>query len=93
MNIHISGIDFGVHYKSNEEMNGNIGLAQFDKQEVWVNETHTAQTKKIALLHETLHILSSVYNLNFSEEQVVVMTHAILGALRDNPEFVKEILS
>lgn len=93
MNIHISGIDFDVHYKSNEEMNGNIGLAQFDRQEVWVNKTHTAQTKKIALLHETLHILSSVYNLNFSEEQVVVMTHALLGALRNNPDFVEEILS
>ena len=93
MNIHISGIDFGVHYKTGEEMNGNIGLAQFDKQEIWINSGHTAQTKKIALLHETIHILSSVYNMNFSEEQVVVMTHAILGALRDNPEFVKEILS
>ena len=93
MNIHISGIDFGVHYKTGEEMGGHIGLAHFDRQEVWINQAHTAQTKKIALLHETLHILSSVYNLNFSEEQVVVMTHALLGALRNNPEFVEEILS
>jgi hypothetical protein len=93
MNLHISGIDFGVHYKSGEEMSGNIGLALFDKQEIWINSGHSDQTKKIALLHETIHILSSVYNMNLSEEQVVVMTHALLGALRDNPKFVKEILS
>ena len=93
MNLHISGIDFKVQYKSNEEMSGNIGLAQFDRQEIWINQEHTPQTKKIALLHETLHILSSVYNLNLSEEQVVVMTHALLGALRDNSDFTKEILT
>jgi hypothetical protein len=93
MNLHISGIDFGVCYMDGEAMQGNIGLALFDRQEIWINIGHSDQTKKIALLHETIHILSNVYNMALSEQQVVVMTHALLGALRDNPKFVKEILS
>ena len=48
-------------------------------------ESFSEQTKKIALWHETLHILSDAYNLKMNEEQVKFMTHALIAFVEDNP--------
>ena len=84
-------MQFSICYKTSEEMQGNIGLAKFNEQEIWINDSFSEQTKKLALLHETLHILSSVYNMNLEEDHVLVMTHALLGLINDNPEFIGKI--
>ena len=82
----ISGILYNVDYLSDEEMKGNIGLADFNKQRIMINHDHTSQTQRIALLHETLHILDSTYGLGLTEKQVVHLTHALVGLVTDNPE-------
>ena len=84
--VKISGILYNVDYLSDEEMKGNIGLADFNKQRIMINRDHTSQTQRIALLHETLHILDSTYGLDLTEKQVVHLTHALVGLVTDNPE-------
>ena len=86
MKLKICGIAYEVLYKTPEEMQGNIGLALFNSQEIWINETFTEQTKKIALWHEVLHILDHAYNLKMTEEQVKFQTHALIALVEDNPE-------
>ena len=86
MKLKICGITYEVLYKTPEEMQGNIGLALFNSQEIWINETFTEQTKKIALWHEVLHILDHAYNLKMTEEQVKFQTHALIALVADNPE-------
>ena len=87
--LKICGIDYRILHKTPEEMSGTIGLAHFDRQEIWIGNQFSEQTKKIALWHETLHILSDAYNLKMSEEQVKFTTHALIALVTDNPEVFK----
>lgn len=89
MKIKICGLTYEVLYKTPEEMQGNIGLARFNDQEIWIGEQFTEQTKKIALWHETLHLLSDAYNLKMNEEQVKFLTHALIALVEDNQEVFK----
>jgi uncharacterized protein YfaQ (DUF2300 family) len=89
MKLKICGLMYDVLYKTPEEMQGNIGLARFNDQEIWIGNQFTEQTKKIALWHETLHLLSDAYNLKMDEEQVKFLTHALIALVEDNPEVFK----
>ena len=48
----IAGVTYTIYYKDNAEMEGKIGLANFNAQEIWINKSHTVQTKRIAILHK-----------------------------------------
>ena len=85
----ICGITYEVLYKTQEEMQGQIGLANFNTQEIWIGTSFSEQTKKIALWHEVLHILDHAYNLKMTEEQVKFQTHALIALVEDNPEVFK----
>ena len=47
----ICGINYTVLYKTSEEMEGRIGLANFNTQEIWIGDSFSEQTKKLALWH------------------------------------------
>jgi len=81
----IAGLQYDVVYKPGEEMQGNLGLANFNLQEISINANATTQTQQVAVLHEVLHIISDSYNLKMSEEQVKFLTHGILAFKHDNP--------
>jgi hypothetical protein len=91
MNIKVSGIDYNISDKSSDEMNGNVGLANFNTQEIWINATMSSQTKMIARWHEIIHILDRSYGVKMSEEQVTIFTHALVSLLCDNPDIVDKI--
>lgn len=90
MQIKISGITYQIVEKSHEEMGGRLGLADFNSQTISINSDYSNQTKMIARWHETLHILSNVFNINLQEEQVVVLTHALIALLEDNNQIVED---
>lgn len=83
-NIKICGLTYSIQLKTPEEMKGSVGLANFNTQEIWINQTMTDQTKKIAVYHEVLHMLDHAYNLKLSEEQVTFTAHALLALVSDN---------
>lgn len=89
MQLKICGLTYIVLYKTQEEMQGNIGLARFNDQEIWIGNQFSEQTKKIALWHEVLHILSDAYNLKMNEEQIKFQTHALIAFVEDNHEVFK----
>lgn len=83
--IKIAGIEYKILFKNLEEMQGSIGLANFNTQEIWIGNSFTKQTQHIAEIHEVLHILSDTYNLALSEVQVKFLAHAIIALVYDNP--------
>jgi hypothetical protein len=87
--IKICGIVYSIFYKTPEEMEGRLGLANFNTQEIWINSGSTEQTKKIAVVHEILHMMDHAYNLKLSEEQVVFTSHAFLALLSDNSDKIR----
>jgi len=84
--IKICGMIYTIVYKSSAEMNGTLGLADFNKQEISINSEITQQSQNLALYHEVLHIIDMAYNLKLSHEQVTFASHAILALVNDNPE-------
>ena len=84
--VRICGLFYNVVHKNNEEMEGRIGLADFNNQLISINSSHTPQTQQIALMHEILHLLDMSYNLKLTEEQVVYTTHSLIALFADNPE-------
>ena len=90
MYVKVAGLYYSIEQKTNAEMNNRIGLADFNKQEILINKEHTEQTRKIAVYHEIIHILSDVYGLNLTEQQVQIGTHALIAFLSDNPQFKVE---
>jgi len=89
MKLKICGLTYTVWFKTAEEMQGTIGLARFNDQEIWIGNHFSEQTQKIGLWHEVLHILSDAYNLKMTEEQVKFQTHALIALVEDNPEMFK----
>ena len=83
--VRIAGLAYDIKYKSGEEMQGNLGLANFNLQEISINAAATEQTQQVAVLHEVLHIISDSFNLKMSEEQVKFLTHGIIAFKHDNP--------
>ena len=92
--INIAGLTYDIIIKDAQSMGGHIGQADFNAQEIRLNESFTDQTKTIAVYHEIIHILDSVFGLNLTEQQVVIGTHALICFLDNNPNFnVKDILN
>lgn len=83
--VRIAGLQYDIKYKSGDEMGGNLGLANFNLQEISINANATQQTQQVAVLHEVLHIISDSFNLKMSEEQVKILTHGIIAFKHDNP--------
>jgi len=81
----IAGLQYDVVYKPGDQMGGNLGLANFNLQEISINTAATQQTQQVAVLHEVLHIISDSYNLKMTEEQVKFLTHGIIAFKHDNP--------
>ena len=86
--IKIAGIDYNIALKSSEEMGGLIGTADFNRQLISINKEHTEQTKRIALFHEILHLLSDAYGLELTEQQVKIGTHAFIAFVEDNKKLL-----
>ena len=91
--IKIGGLDYHVDFLPSEAMNGQIGLADFNRQRIMINADHTIQTQRIAVLHEVLHILEKTWNLKWDEEAVTYTTHALISLFSDNPDFIIRIQS
>lgn len=91
MEIKISGINFQMQDKEPEKMNGLVGMAMFNAQEMWINSASTQQTKIIARWHEIIHMMDRAYGTKLTEEQVTIFTHALVALLRDNEGIVDQI--
>jgi hypothetical protein len=91
MEVKISGIKFQMQDMESEKMNGLVGMAMFNSQEMWIHKDMTPQTKMIARWHEIIHMLDRAYGTKFNEDQVTIFTHALVALLQDNPDIVEKI--
>ncbi len=87
--IKVAGIEYFIVESTPETMCGRLGLANFNAQQISINQSATAQTKKIATYHEIIHIISDAWGLELTETQVKIGTHALIAFLAENPEFSK----
>jgi Zn-dependent peptidase ImmA (M78 family) len=84
MEVKIAGLKYKIIDKDDSDMNGTIGLANFNSQEIWINKSHTEQTRSLARVHELLHIIDQAYGIDLTEKQVTILAHGITACINDN---------
>lgn len=84
--VTICSVDYKIINKNSTDMPDLLGLCQSNIQEIWINNSNTPETRRNVMLHECLHAISDIYDLELSERQVSVMATALIAFARDNPE-------
>lgn len=91
--VKICGVNHKIIMKTALEMPNELGLCHSDIQEIWLNKTNTRETNLNVLLHECLHTISDVYDLDLSERQVSVLATALIAFARDNPNVASTVFN
>lgn len=61
------------------------GEVVFGKFKIRLNHRHTRESKFKTTWHETLHLISGLYDLDLDEHKVMILAMAISQVLQDNP--------
>ena len=60
------------------------GDCNLSKNEITINDEHSADEKFSTLWHESLHLLDEIFSIKLSEEQVKKLERGIIMFLNDN---------
>lgn len=60
------------------------GSILFNKKEIHINKEYDDEQKEATLIHEVLHGIEDMYNLELGEETVTRLAQAIYTVLKDN---------
>lgn len=67
-----------------EECN-DVGGVDFETSTIVVKDGQQRLLEADTLLHESLHIIDEIFQLELSERQVYCITSGLIALLRDNP--------
>lgn len=56
----------------------------YDEKVIHINKAYDAEFQEVALIHEVLHGVEDMYNLELGEETVTRLAQAIYTVLKDN---------
>jgi Zn-dependent peptidase ImmA (M78 family) len=93
--VRVLGKQFQIkfHPEGSEEMEGNLGMCSYDKQIVYVEEGMPLENEQSTVFHELIHAVEEMMQLGLSEEHVKGLEVGLFALLRDNPSFVKYLMS
>lgn len=93
--VRVLGKHFTIcfHPENDEQMEGNLGMCDQDKQMIYVSEGQATESEQSTVLHELIHAAEESMGLNLLEEQVKGMEVAMFALLRDNPTLVKYLMA
>lgn len=84
--IKIIGHEYRVtkrHFK--KENNYTLfGMTDYLKHEIWLNRKNCREQDSATLLHEIVHVVSTLTGSNLTERQVVAISNGIFAAMKDN---------
>lgn len=74
-----------------EEYDEKVGGVDFENSTIVIKDGQQRLLEADTLLHESLHIIDEIFQLELSERQVYCITGGIIALLRDNPALVSYI--
>ena len=67
------------------------GQVQYLEERILLNSGASGESKKAALMHETIHVIDEMFQIGLEEKQVEQLGVGIYNLIRDNPEmFISE---
>lgn len=89
--VKICGVEHAIVIKPAIEMPDQLGLCHSDVQQIWLANTNTPETQLNTLLHECIHTIDHLYDLDMNERQVCVLATALIAFARDNPSIAQQL--
>ena len=87
---------YDVKYQTEPFFNGNsvrnIGQIDYDKQWIKIDATFPDRAQRRTLVHESMHGISDDYGIDLTHEQVEKLECGLCAFIRDNKEFIYELL-
>lgn len=71
-----------------EEYDEQVGGVDFDKCTIVIKDGQQRLLEADTLLHESLHIIDDIFQLELTERQVYCITSGLIAILRDNPNLM-----
>lgn len=68
-----------------EEYDDQVGGVDFETSTIVVKDGQQMLLEADTLLHESLHVIDEIFQLELSERQVYCITSGLIALLRDNP--------
>ena len=80
----ILGYQYTFKIKSKDDMNGNSGYSNFDRQELSVSDELKEDGKTSTLLHEIIEAVNYHLNLDLKENQIMGLEAGLFQVINDN---------
>jgi len=92
--LKICGFDFDVMYKKLVVEKGDscLGLCRSDENKIEIKAGITPQRENEVILHESIHAISDIMNLDLDENTVNTLGVLIINYIKDNKQFINKIL-
>lgn len=92
--LKISGKNYSIEERPAHDMQlQGGGYILYRTQEIIVLKTAHREDKLDTVLHEAIHAIDYNGQLELSERQVHALASALYAFIRENPEFIQEILN
>ena len=82
----------GKYFKIILTEEGDYGSCDIEKCEISLRTTQDPQQMRDTLLHETLHAISDMLDLKYTEKQVHLGATGLYALLHDNKHFSKWLM-
>lgn len=92
--LKICGFDFPITYKDLVLEGGDtcLGCCKSDNNSIEIKNGIVSQRENEVILHESVHAISDIMNLDLSENQVNTLGVMLIDYIVKNPKFINKIL-
>jgi len=89
--LRIQGFDVAVIVEDLASQ-GMLGRCSTTNQKIVVSSGIPEDVKNSTILHEAVHYISDLFNIDLSESQVCILETAFFNFIKSNPAFIKSLL-
>jgi len=92
--LKICGFDFKIEYKHLVVETGDscLGCCKSDNNIIEIKKGIIPQREDEVILHESIHAMSDIMNLELTEIQVNTLGVDVINFIKSNPKFIKKIM-
>ena len=88
--LKILGQEYSVYLLPNKKMKGKLGECNVNDREILIRETLKGDKFREVFLHEIIHAIAEMLNLDMTENQVNNVAVGLTALINDNTEFLSE---
>ena len=92
--LKICGFDFKIIYKNLVVESGDscLGCCKSDSNVIEIKNGIIPQREDEVILHESIHAMSDIMNLNLDENTVNTLGVVVIDFIKSNPKFINKTM-